>query len=50
MSVLGDGNCFFNSLSLAVNGDEVRTIELRLRMEIELILHADIYETTEKKR
>ena len=42
--------CFFNSLSLAVNGVEVRTTELRLRTAIELILHADIYESMGKKR
>ncbi|KAK3091770.1 hypothetical protein FSP39_022506 [Pinctada imbricata] len=46
VSVTGDGNCLFNSISVALTGHEGRSVELRLRTAIELILHKDNYVQT----
>lgn len=35
----GDGNCLFNTVSLAITGNEGLAIELRLRTTLELLLH-----------
>ena len=39
----GDGNCLFNSASIAICQDETLTHELRLRASIELAIHCDFY-------
>ncbi|KAK3103858.1 hypothetical protein FSP39_022462 [Pinctada imbricata] len=43
VSVSGDGNCLFNSLSVAMYGHELYAMELRLRCVLELIEHKDHY-------
>ena len=40
---MGDGNCFFNSASLIVFGNENFNIQLRLAVMIELMVHAQFY-------
>lgn len=37
----GDGNCLFNSASIAICGDQRLAVELRLRTSIELAIHRD---------
>ena len=39
----GDGNCLFNSASIALCRDERLAVELRLRTSIELAVHRDFY-------
>ena len=39
----GDGNCLFNSASIAICGDERLAVELRLRTSIEPAIHRDYY-------
>ena len=39
----GDGNCLFNSASIAICQDETLAHELRLRTSIELAIHRDFY-------
>lgn len=39
----GDGNCLFNSASIAICGDQRLAVELRLRTSIELAIHCDYY-------
>lgn len=39
----GDGNCLFNSASIAICGSEKLASELRLRTAIELALHPEFY-------
>lgn len=39
----GDGNCLFNSLSLAIHNNEVLATELRYRTCLEMILNRDYY-------
>ena len=39
----GDGNCLFNSASIAICQDETLADELRLRTSIELAIHRDFY-------
>ena len=39
----GDGNCLFNSASIAICQDERLAPELRLRTSIELAIHRDFY-------
>ena len=39
----GDGNCLFNSMSIALTADEVLAPELRLRTAIEMSLNQDQY-------
>lgn len=41
----GDGNCLFNSASLAICQNESRAIELRLRTCLELARNRDFYKT-----
>lgn len=38
-----DGNCFFNSLSVALCGNEDRAAEFRLRTAIEMIINRPMY-------
>ena len=45
----GNGNCFFNSLSIALYGDESKAIKLRFRTAVELITHMDVYEQMQNK-
>lgn len=40
----GDGNCLFNSASIALVGDESLAIELRARTCVELLVNAERYE------
>ena len=39
----GNGNCFFNSLSRLVYGDEEHATELRVRVVVEAVQNKDIY-------
>ena len=45
LKVSGDGNCLFNSLSMAVCGTEVRSLEMRWQCVFELILNEDYYKS-----
>ena len=49
VAVSGNGNCFFNSLSIALYEDESKAIELRVRTAVELITHMDVYEQMQNK-
>ena len=42
--VPGDGNCFFNALSIVRKGDLTLSEQLRLLCSLELILHAEYYQ------
>ena len=42
-NVKGDGNCFFNSASVAISGNELMAIELNVRSCIELAVYFDYY-------
>ncbi|XP_077867410.1 vertnin-like [Saccoglossus kowalevskii] len=43
VSVMGDGNCLFNALSVACVGDESAATELRLRTCIEMVNNEEYY-------
>ena len=43
VNVSGDGNCLFNCLAMAVDGTEERSVEMRWRCAIELILNEHFY-------
>ena len=43
--VRGDGNCMFNSASVAIRGNETMSCELRVRTCIELNLNFEFYQT-----
>ena len=43
LSVLGDGNCFFRSLSLLLFGNEVHHKELRVRTVMAMALNQDLF-------
>lgn len=45
VSVKGDGNCLFNAISVAVCGDETRSVEIKARTTIELVDQWDWYIT-----
>ena len=44
VQVTGDGNCLFNSMSVALVGNESMSVELRVRTCIELNENCDAYE------
>jgi len=41
LAVSADGNCFFNSLSVALTGSEDLALQLRLRYAIYVLLHTE---------
>ncbi|KAK3096736.1 hypothetical protein FSP39_002786 [Pinctada imbricata] len=41
--VTGNGNCFFNSLSMALCGSEEKSTELRVRCTIDMVLNAALH-------
>lgn len=43
LNVKGDGNCLFNSVSVAIRGDQTMSWELRVRTCIELVLNCGYY-------
>ena len=43
IAVSGDGNCLFNSLSMAIFGNQTHATELRVRTSIELCLNQEYY-------
>jgi len=45
--VVGDGNCLYRAVSLALYGTEAQHIYVRLLTSIELILHSDTYNCTD---
>ena len=45
VSVTGDGNCLYNCLSIAVCGNEERSMEIRWQCAIELLLQKEYYKT-----
>ena len=45
LSVKGEGNCMFNSASMAISGNETMLRKLRVRTCIELNLNFKLYQT-----
>ncbi len=45
VDVTGDGNCFFNAMSIALSGGETLAVELRVRTCIEMVKFQQYYET-----
>ena len=48
LQVIGDGNCLYRSVSLAMSGEQDCHILLRLQTSLELILNRSSYDTKKK--